>query len=128
MLGVWLLIPISYQRTPSCSARLVPPVFTVWFTTRDSVPARLRYGNRYITRSASESNLFFVLGCGTQGPPPQASVTLAPGGVVGPPRPAGSTPRKLVLNWKLCCLPPVPASMAVRSQAQSLAPANVEPL
>src|ERR1700687_6112505 len=84
MLGVWLLIPISYQRTPSCSARLVPPVFTVWFTTRDSVPARLRYANRYITRSASESNLFFVLGCGTQVPPPQASVKLATASGVGP--------------------------------------------
>src|SRR5579859_2596415 len=84
MLGVWLLIRISYQRTPSCSAFLVPPVFTEWLTTRDSVPERLRYASRYITRSPSESNLLFVPGCGTHTPPPQASVKLATASAVGP--------------------------------------------
>src|SRR5438445_12764664 len=50
------------------------------------------------------------------------------GGAVGPSRSEGSTPPKLVLSWKHCCVAAAPASMAVRSKAQSLAPAKDEPL
>src|SRR5712692_10805554 len=50
------------------------------------------------------------------------------GGAVAPSRSAGSTPPKLVLSWKHCCVAAAPASMLVRSKAQSLAPANVVPL
>src|SRR5712692_10174163 len=50
------------------------------------------------------------------------------GGAVAPSRSEGSTPPKLELSWKHCCVAAAPASMEVRSKAQSLAPANVVPL
>src|SRR5512136_221369 len=82
--GVPLGLRISYQRTLVTPVRLLPTV-TEWLTTSDSTPARLRYARRYIKRSASESSLFDVLGCGTQAPPPeQAGLNVATGMLVGP--------------------------------------------
>src|SRR5260370_2145267 len=37
------------------------------------------------------------------------------GGAVAPSRSAGSTPPKLVLSWKHCCVAAAPASMLARS-------------
>src|SRR3954453_24026919 len=64
----------SYQRTLVVLVGLplpVPPTATDWLTRRDCVPARLRYAIRYMRRSASESSLFDVPGCGMQVPPPE---------------------------------------------------------
>src|SRR5215831_11947915 len=50
------------------------------------------------------------------------------GGAVLPSRSAGRTPPKLVLNWKQIWVAGLPASIEVRSKAQSLGPAKVCPL
>src|SRR5258708_28813412 len=50
------------------------------------------------------------------------------GGAIVPSRSDGSTPPKLELSWKHCCVAAVPLSIALRSKAQSLAPPKVCPL
>src|SRR5690349_7340643 len=46
-------------------------------------------------------------------------------GAVVPSRSEGSNPPKLVLSWKHCWVALAPASMLVRSKAQTLAPAKL---
>src|SRR5262245_27140230 len=50
------------------------------------------------------------------------------GGGVAPSRSAGSTPPKLLLNWKQIWVAAVPAIIEARSSAHSLEPAKVAPL
>src|SRR5215467_211630 len=52
----------------------------------------------------------------------------AAGGGVVPSMSDGRTPPNAVLNWKQICVAGLPASIAVRSKAQSLGPAKVCPL
>src|SRR5258706_5505858 len=81
--GVPFGLRISYQRTPVTLVLLLPLTFTDWLTTSDSwapVPVKFRYARRYIKRSARESSLLFVPGCGMQAPPPeQAAANEATG-------------------------------------------------
>src|ERR1044071_9264494 len=83
-LGVAFGLRTSYQRTPSTSVFLLPLTFTLWLTTSVSVPPRLRYASRYISRSPRESSFSRVPGCGTQAPPPHAGENAATAIVVGP--------------------------------------------
>src|ERR1041384_3678824 len=76
-----------YQRTPSTSFLPLPLTLTDWFTTADSTPlasVEARYEKRYMSRSASESSLVAVPGCGMQAPPPHAGVNAATAMLVGP--------------------------------------------
>src|SRR5258706_15766294 len=83
--GVPLGVRISYQRTLVIWFLLLVPTATEWLTNSDSTPPRFRYARRYIRRSASESSLFDVLGCGIQVPPPeQAALNAATAILVGP--------------------------------------------
>src|SRR5947209_3455547 len=50
------------------------------------------------------------------------------GGGVAPSRSAGSTPPKLLLNWKQICVAAVPAIIEARSKAHNLEPPKLEPL
>src|SRR5262245_6013390 len=50
------------------------------------------------------------------------------GGGVAPSRSAGSTPQKLLLNWKQIWVAAAPAIIEARSRAHSLEPAKVAPL
>src|SRR5262249_10887393 len=78
--GPPLVIRSSYQRTPT-----ELPAVTAWLTTRDSWSPKLRYANRNITRSDSESSCWVVPFCGMQVPDaPQAAVYEATVSVVGP--------------------------------------------
>src|SRR4051812_22531267 len=49
------------------------------------------------------------------------------GGAVVPSRSAGRSPPYAVESWKHCCWAVVPLIIAVRSQTQTLEPANVWP-
>src|SRR5262249_44970034 len=79
-----LVLRSSYHRTPVTLECLLPLTLTEWLTTRDSFVPKLRYANRYIKRSPSESSDSLVPGCGMQLPPLQASVKAATDTLVGP--------------------------------------------
>src|SRR3954454_1096085 len=79
--GVAFGLRSSYQRIP-----VELPAVTLCVTTSDSWSPKLRYANRYISRSASESSCWVVPLCGMHVPPAQAGENDATGIIVGPVR------------------------------------------
>src|SRR2546421_10232176 len=70
----------SYQRTPE-----TPFTVTAWLVTSDSWSPKLRYANRNISRSDSESSVLVTPFCGMHVPlAPHAGVKAATGRFDGP--------------------------------------------
>src|ERR1044072_7635932 len=67
----------SYQRTPETTP--ATPGSTEWETTSDSWSTSFRYASRNMRRSASESSVRGLFGCGIQLAPPQAALAGAIG-------------------------------------------------